>query len=469
MSLWLGCRSQRNGIVETNTAKPEILKYQKGRTLDQCPSYTGGLQLRLTSGERVYIALSATELAVYFQPELAIHYDLEARLVKIAERHHYWRRGLSHRVVYSRKRPAEEGGGLVRSVLDESEADAMVAKAVGAVRMVYTELADGTATVEFGKPSTAEAREAITPLLARAAAFDVAAAHEDAARYKTLYGNVAVLPPNEYNAVVVQATEGCAYNHCTFCTLYHDIRYRPKPPDEFERHVRSVMDYHGQALRGRRSIFLGEANALMLPHNQLVSDLRTISSIVKLPDPGQVAVPASWWLGNSKQFDGVGSFMDVFTSKPRSVEQYRELRQVGLRRVYVGMESGDKGLLAFLNKPVEEEILVRTVTALKQARIDIGIIVLLGAGGKQFATAHARETARVINSLPLGRGDYIFLSPLIVYPNGPYDAAALEHNIEPLSTDEIDTQETELRGGLRFDPHRGRPYVARYELETFVY
>jgi hypothetical protein len=455
--------------VETNAAKPEILHYQKNRTLDQCHSYSGGLQLHLANGEHVYIALSATELAVYFQPELAIHYDLEARLVKIAERNHYWRRGLSHRVVYSRKRPAEEGGGLVRSVLDEAEADAMVVKAATAVRTVHAELANGSAKIEFGKPSTDDALALIGPLLARAAAFDVTAARQDAETYRKLYGSVAVLPPNEYNAVVVQATEGCVYNHCTFCTLYRDVRYRPKPAPEFDRHARDVMAYHGQALRGRRSIFLGEANALMIPQDQLLADLRALGSIVKLPDPKQVAVPASWWLGQDKQFDGIGSFLDVFTTKPKSVEQYRELRQYGLRRVYIGLESGDTEVLAFLKKPIEEPSLVATVKALKQAGIDVGVIVLLGAGGKRFAATHAAETARVINALPLGRGDYIYLSPLIVYPNGPYDAASLTDQIEPLTPREIDAQEVELRTSLRFDAHRGRPYVARYELETFVY
>lgn len=450
-------------------ANPELLRYQAGRTLDQCPAYSGGLQLQLSSGERVYIALSATELAVYFQPDLAIHYDLEMRLVKIVERHHYWRRGLSHRIVYSRKRPSDEGGGLTRVVLDESEADAMVSKAASAVGGVSHELQTGDARIEYGKPSTDDARAAIEPLLTRAAAFDVAAARADANLYRRLYGNVAVLPPNEYNAVVVQATEGCAYNHCTFCTLYRGVRYRPKPVAEFEQHTRDVMAYHGQALRARRSIFLGEANALMLPHNDLVADLRALSAVVKLPDAGQATVPATWWLGNAKQFDGVGSFMDVFTTKPRSESQYQELRQHGLRRVYIGLESGDAGLLKFLNKPVEESHFIGTVTALKRAKIDVGVIVLLGAGGKQFDQDHADETSRVINALPLGRGDYIYLSPLVVYHGGPYDDIALSQNIEPLSAAEIDVQENRIRGAFRFDQHRGRPYVARYELETFVY
>lgn len=450
-------------------ATPEILRYQSGRTLDQCPAYTGGLQLQLSSGEHVYIALSVTELAVYFQPDLAIHYDLEMRLVKIAERHHYWRRGLSHRIVYSRKRPSDEGGGLTRTVLDESEADAMVSKAATAVGQVLNELQAGAARVEFGKPSTDDALAAIGPLLARAAAFDVAAARADAETYRRLYGSVAVLPPNEYNAVVVQATEGCAYNHCTFCTLYHGVRYRPKPAAEFEHHARAVMAYHGEALRARRSIFLGEANAMMLPHDELVADLRALSTVVKLPDPGQATVPATWWLGNAKQFDGVGSFMDVFTTKPRSETQYQELQRLGLRRVYIGLESGDAGLLKFLNKPVEESHLTSTVTALKRAKLDVGIIVLLGAGGKQFDQAHSRETCRVINALPIGRGDYIYLSPLVVYHGGPYDDTALRQKIDPLSETEIGAQESRIRGGFRFDPHRGRPYVARYELETFVY
>jgi hypothetical protein len=95
--------------------------------------------------------------------------------------------------------------------------------------------------------------------------------------------------------------------------------------------------------------------------------------------------------------------------------------------------------------------------------------VLIGAGGKRFAEAHVRETARLINALPLGRGDYVYFSPLDVEPCGRYAIKAVADAVETLSDVEMRVQEQSIRAALRFDPQRGRPYVARYELQTFVY
>jgi flagellar biosynthesis/type III secretory pathway M-ring protein FliF/YscJ len=46
-------------------------------------------------------------------------------------------------------------------------------------------------------------------------------------------------------------------------------------------------------------------------------------------------------------------------------------------------------------------------------------------------------------------------------------AAAL--GAEPLTREEMDQQEQAIRAALDFDERRGRPYIARYEMETFVY
>jgi hypothetical protein len=94
-------------IIGTNT-----LEYQRARGLGEVPRYTTGLQVRLKNGERVYLALSTLEFALYFESDLALHYDLEGRLVTVARPDQYQRRGLSHQALLTRKRTVEEGGGI---------------------------------------------------------------------------------------------------------------------------------------------------------------------------------------------------------------------------------------------------------------------------------------------------------------------------------------------------------------------
>ena len=71
--------------------------------------------------------------------------------------------------------------------------------------------------------------------------------------------------------------------------------------------------------------------------------------------------------------------------------------------------------------------------------------------------------------MPLSRNDYIYFSPLVIYPGSQYDTQAMSDAVMPLSLEEMRKQEQEIRLGLRFDTRRGKPYLARYELETFVY
>ncbi len=74
--------------------KVNLLQYQQALALGNVPRYTAGLQTLLPDGERVYLALSAFELALYFENDLAFHYDLEGRLTKIAKPDHHRRRSL---------------------------------------------------------------------------------------------------------------------------------------------------------------------------------------------------------------------------------------------------------------------------------------------------------------------------------------------------------------------------------------
>jgi radical SAM superfamily enzyme YgiQ (UPF0313 family) len=133
------------------------------------------------------------------------------------------------------------------------------------------------------------------------------------------------------------------------------------------------------------------------------------------------------------------------------------------------METGDDELLRWLCKPATSERVVRYVQSVKDAGLSVGLIVLLGPGGRQFSESHVRKSARVLNEMPLGRGDYVYLSPLVISAGSRYAEQAAALGAEPLTREEMDQQEQAIRAALDFDERRGRPYIARYEMETFVY
>jgi radical SAM superfamily enzyme YgiQ (UPF0313 family) len=171
-----------------------------------------------------------------------------------------------------------------------------------------------------------------------------------------------VLPPDQYLALVLQATQGCSWNACTFCDLYRGIPFRVRTPAEFAEHLLAVGDYFGESLALRRSVFLGDANALCVTHDRLLP-LLTLAGRLRSAS------------------GGVFAFVDVWTGNLASIEEYREYARLGLRRLYVGLETGDLGLLSWLGKPGRPQQAWSLVARLHAAGIAAGVIVLVGAGG----------------------------------------------------------------------------------------
>ena len=52
-----------------------------------------------------------------------------------------------------------------------------------------------------------------------------------------------------------------------------------------------------------------------------------------------------------EKLGGIYAFLDGFSGEKKSREDYAQLARLGLKRVYIGLESGDPELLRLLKKP----------------------------------------------------------------------------------------------------------------------
>jgi radical SAM superfamily enzyme YgiQ (UPF0313 family) len=279
---------------------------------------------------------------------------------------------------------------------------------------------------------------------------DAAGLREDSVRFLAASGPVGILPPDQYLSLVVRVTEGCSWNACTFCSLYRDVPFRWKSPDELRVHVAALGEYFGPSIALRRSVFLGDANALCLAHDRLFPLLEIVST--RFP-----AAP-------------LYSFLDAWTGQRKRPSEWREYEALGLRRVYVGLETGDPGLLEWLEKPGSPRDAVDLVGALHEAGIAAGVIVLLGAGGERFAAAHAARTAEVLTQMRLGPGDLVYFSeyvddPVLAY--GRHAKGALD--LAPLPPARNGEVRRDILAAVQpKDPGRP-PRTATYDIREFVY
>jgi hypothetical protein len=95
------------------------------------------------------------------------------------------------------------------------------------------------------------------------------------------------------------------------------------------------------------------------------------------------------------------------------------------------------------------------------------VIVMVGAGGARFADAHERETAALLERLPLESGDLVYLSPFVVQPGSAYAARAAADGLRPLTPAERAGQYARMRDAARSAAPAAR--VALYHIDEFVY
>jgi hypothetical protein len=79
----------------------------------------------------------------------------------------------------------------------------------------------------------------------------------DAERYAKVWNPIGILPPDQYLSLVVQVSEGCAWNKCAFCDFYAGRPSRVRSPDEIRRHVDNAESFLGPALAGALFNFSG--------------------------------------------------------------------------------------------------------------------------------------------------------------------------------------------------------------------
>ena len=343
-----------------------------------------------------------------------------------------------------------EHGQRERRRLGRSEASLVVERSAA----LMSGLAGGAV---FDAPPRAV--QEIETLLHRAMRFTASVARTDADHFLRVYRPLGILPPDQYLALVLQMTEGCSFNTCTFCTFYRDRPFRVKSPDEFRAHILAVRDYLGDSLALRRGIFLADANALVVPQRQLVPLLQVLrKELAELkglrgfkPD---APVP-------------LFSFLDGFSGSKKSVDDYAELAAHGLARIYIGLESGHAPLLTWLRKPGRAADVIEAARAIKAGGVKVCVIVLLGAGGTRFAEGHVLDTIDVVNAMALGVGDLIYFSDFVSLPGQPYGQIAEHDAAEPLTVGQMRGQRRAIESGLKFIS--APPKLATYDIREFVY
>ena len=231
-------------------------------------------------------------------------------------------------------------------------------------------------------------------------------------------------PPSEAESLILPLTDGCSWNRCTFCDMYTAPQKRFRPRDEAE--VLESIKQCGAEMGGvLKRIFLADGDALTLSTRRLVAVLEAIRR--DLPGVRRVS-----------------SYCLPRNLRKKSVEELRELADLGLSLVYVGAESGDDDVLARVNKGETFETTRDALVKLGEAGIKRSVMILNGLGGQALSRQHAENSAVLMNATQPE-----FLSTLVVsFPKG--EARFRENFLgwEPLGVPDLMQEMERLVGAL---------------------
>jgi len=208
------------------------------------------------------------------------------------------------------------------------------------------------------------------------------------------YEGLIIRPPSEADSLILQVTVGCSHNRCTFCPAYKGKRFRIKSDRDIGRDIDSASRQYGDAVR---RVFLCDGDPLIMPQERLVWILDLLRE--KLPRLQRVGI-----YGNAKSI------------LRKSPDELAVLRQKKLGIVYMGLESGDPVVLERVKKGVTPEQLIEAAARVRQAAMKLNVTVLLGLGGKERISIHARETMRVLNRM---RPNHVGALTLMIVPGTP--------------------------------------------------
>lgn len=183
-------------------------------------------------------------------------------------------------------------------------------------------------------------------------------------------------PPSEADSLILQVTNGCSWNRCTFCDMYIDDhkRFRPKP----ESDVLAEIERCGQVMPWVQRVFLADGDAMALSVRRLSSILEAI----------QTHLP---------QVRRVSAYCLPVNLKRKSVEELQRLRELGLTLIYMGAESGSDNVLAAFDKGETFESTAEALLKAQKAGIKRSVMLINGAGGRRYSDEHAEASARLVN------------------------------------------------------------------------
>ena len=227
-----------------------------------------------------------------------------------------------------------------------------------------------------------------------------------------------IRPPNEAQSLLLRLTRNCPWNQCLFCPVYKKTKFSLRTVEEIKKDIQTARDIADdiRALSWKLG-HSGEVNDQVISYvfsqSGYSESYRSLAAWLYYRTEACFLQDADNLVMNSKDLVEVLKFLKekfpeitrittysrARTVFRKSVEALKQIREAGLDRVHIGLETGYDPLLKFMKKGVTAAQHIEAGRKLINAGMELSEYVMPGLGGQEMWREHAIETAKVLNQI----------------------------------------------------------------------
>lgn len=261
------------------------------------------------------------------------------------------------------------------------------------------------------------------------------------ARLKALSFEIGMYrPPSEggSHSLLMRFTRNCPWNKCVFCEMYKGEKFEYRPIEEIKRDIDNVaamrdeliaiswkLGYAGRMMREVLTTILRTDPHFHYDHCMIMvfywlyaggktAFLQDANSMIMRP--GEFIEVISYLREKCPSLKRVTTYARAKTIAQRKPEELKAIREAGLDRLHIGLESGDDEILAHVNKGVTSAEQIEGGEKAVEAGFEVSEYWMPDLGGRERWQQHAEHTAEVLNAI---NPHYIRSRPFVPRPGTP--------------------------------------------------
>jgi radical SAM superfamily enzyme YgiQ (UPF0313 family) len=244
-------------------------------------------------------------------------------------------------------------------------------------------------------------------------------------------------PPSEAYSLLLRVTRGCPWNKCLFCSMYKTIPFEKRLLEEIKNDIETAAELYNPSVQ---TVFLGDSNNLVVK----MEDFCEILSLLNASFP---------------RIKRITSYARAKTIVKKDFSQLKQLRDAGLLRLHVGLETGDAKTLQFIKKGATPDEMIEAGLKTKEAGFELSFYILLGIAGIQRWKEHADATAMVLNKVD---PHFIRIRTLVPQPGSPLFVLCERGQFDLAPPDIILNEEKRIIEGLNVNSEFLSDHISNY-------